>query len=498
VAAVLAAAVVAAAAGASALLTPAGPFAVVVAVLLAVVTWWRPVVGAVVVAAVAPAVAGVSAGGVAGLKAPQLLILVCAAALVLRRPSRWRAVSGVDVAVTAFAAAGVLLAGYHVARHDVVVLEGLRTGLQPLFLLLAWWTASRGVEGPADVRVVLRWVLASSVVPAGAAVLQYFDIPGVRATLITLVGGGLMARPGGGTPRVTGPFPIWHSLGGYLVIPTALALLLLLRGDWSLLRRRTLLVVLAVDATALIMSVTVTLLIWLPFAVLVASVLARRLPRALAVLTALGVAAVLAFPTVLADRLQAQQTQTAYTAGGAAPQTLQYRFLIWQRDYLPLMAQAAPLGLGTDTPEGVLFDATENENITWVLRGGVGLLALGWTTVVALGVRALRHARGAEGPARSTAMVLTAVIAFLPAATMVWPYLTNAGLPLALFGISGAALGLAARAPAAGPRRIYGRPQTRLTRSTPVRSAAPRGVLAAVEQGPAGLTQGGAGRHAAR
>ena len=57
------------------------------------------------------------------------------------------------------------------------------------------------------------------------------------------------------------------------------------------------------------------------------------------------------------------------------------------------------------------------------------------------------HRAGEPAPAVSRSAALTAlgVLAFLPAAMMVWPYLTNAGLSQALAGFAGAALALEPR-----------------------------------------------------
>lgn len=451
VALVLAAA--SAVAGASALVSPIAPVAMAVALVFARAVWRRPVVGAVVVAAVAPAMAGLDRGlGVPGLKLSELLVIVAAVVLFLRRPARWRDVNGTDVAVALFALVAAALSLYHVYVGDID-LQGdvFLVTLQPAFLLLSWWAASRGVERPGDVTTVVRWVLLVATVPALLAVLQAFDVPGVRDLLITLTGdAGLVAEPGQVGARATGPFAIWHSLAGYLLLPSVIAVVLLLRGDRRILPRPVVLGVLALVLAAIVLSVTVTLMLWLVVAVVVAATLARRLGRAVVMLAALVLAALLVFPGVLIDRYEAQTTQSETTAAldtgsalnGILPQTVAYRVLVWQRDYFPIVGRVARYGLGTDTPKDVIFDATENQALTFLLRGGVGLLAGAVGAVGALSVRALRHARSPENPARTPALALAGVLAFLPVAAMVWPYLSNAGLSYALFGVAGAALAL--------------------------------------------------------
>lgn len=440
------------------------PLALVVGSLLMYGSWRYPVVGAVMVVAFVPALSGLSRGLIVpAFKVSEVLLIVCVAGLLLSRPRRWRAASGVDLALVLFAVTGLSFAVYHATSDGSAALESvLRVGLQPTFLLMTWWGASRGVERPVDLVVVLRWMLLVSVVPGALSVLQYFDVAGLDQVLISLTSDGVLSEGARAeTDRVTGPFPIWHSLGGYLLVPVTLAATLLLRGDTRVMSRRLLVLVLLVDLAALVLAVTVTLLLWLPVAFLVAAALAGRLRKGLALAAVLTVAALLAFPSVLEDRVEQQSTQSRYTQGGILPQTLEYRILVWQRDYVPLLEDAAVAGLGNDPPTDVVFGSTENQYITFALRGGLGLVGASVLVMGALGVRSWRHSRvpddghredghpddGDPSPARSAAMVTFGIVLFLPAALMVWPYLTNAGLSQTLFAFAGAALALEPRTP---------------------------------------------------
>ena len=455
-------AVLSAVSAATVVVSPLGPVAVAVGLLLGASIWARPLVGVVVVAAVAPALAGLSRGiGLPGLKLSELLVVVAAVAIFLRRPPRWRRTVGVDFAMAGFAVTSLGFGIFHVTQGTIPLLIGSNLGeaflvtVQPGFLFLAWWAGSRGVQSSADVPVVLRWVLLVSMVPAIVAVMQYLDLPGVRDALVAVTGNaGLLIEEGADAAsdessvlRVTGPFTIWHSLGGYLLIPAVLSTVLLLRRDRSVLSMPLLGVVLLVDAAALVLTVTVTLLLWLPVAVLVSALLARRLFRAVGVLAVLAVAALLVFPEAIADRAEQQTSSTASTAGVAgadvgALQTLQYRIVIWQRDYLPVVSNAAPVGLGTEKVDSALFASTENQLLTYVLRGGIGLVAMAYVAMGALAWRAFRHSWAPANPARSGALALVGVMSFLPAASMVWPYISNAGLSYALVAIAGAVLAL--------------------------------------------------------
>lgn len=450
-AAVLAAAVV----GASGAVFWAAPLALGVGLLLALAAWYRPVVGATVVVAVVPALSGLSRGLVIpAVKVSELLLVLCLGAMVLRRPDRWRPVTRTDVALLLMAVVAFGFAVFHAATGTSSLESLTRVGLQPAFFVIAYWVASRGVQRPEDLPVVLRWLLLVSLVPSLLAILQAFDVAGIPELLFSVTDGLLSEGARLASTRVTGPFPIWHSLGGYLLVPTTLAAVLLLRGDRRVLAPGWLVVVLLVNGAALVLSLTVTLLIWLPVALLVAAAAGGRALRGMALVGLLALAAVLAFPTALQGRLDAQSSQTTATTGGVLPQTVEYRILVWERDYVPLFDRAAAVGLGNDLPDDVLFPSTENQYITLALRGGVMLPLVMVVALGALALRAWRHARapdvyrpGEATPAvsRSAALALLGILAFMPLAMMVWPYFTNAGLSQALAGFAGAALALEPR-----------------------------------------------------
>jgi hypothetical protein len=71
----------------------------------------------------------------------------------------------------------------------------------------------------------------------------------------------------------------------------------------------------------------------------------------------------------------------------------------------------------------------------------VAFAAVGWRLA---GLR-----RDGQPAVRATAVACLAALSFLPAACMVWPYTTNAGLPQTLLAIGGAAAGVVAHRTAA-------------------------------------------------
>lgn len=446
---VVAAVVVAALAlGASALVSVGAPLLLAGAALSALAAYQRPVVAGVLVVAVCPAISGLQRVGVGPLKASELLLALAASVVWLRLPSWGSRLGGVDRALLGLAACGAVLGAVHVLDGSSSVPSFLRVGLQPLLLLLTWWTASRSVRSATDLRRVVRWALLVSTVPSALALAQTLDLPGVRALLITLTGGPSLAQPGAAElTRATGPFPIWHSLAAYVLVVVVVSLVLLLRPDQQVLGRGPLLLVAALGVGALMVSVTVTVVLWTAVAVLVVSFLQGRLLPAVLLLGVAGALVSVVFSAQIADRVTEQSTTSVVSVGGSTllPQTLAYRLSVWDRDYLPLVEQAVPYGISNDLPDSALFRHAENQYLLIVLRGGVLLLLATAVAVGAVALGLLRTSRGRRDLPGTLAGALFGVVLFLPVAAMIWPYLTNAGFPQAFLSLAGATAGATAR-----------------------------------------------------
>ncbi|GAA2721758.1 hypothetical protein [Cellulomonas aerilata] len=449
IATLVAAAVAAVVVGLTSVVHPLAPLGAVLAIVLIGLIWRRPLVASVVVASVVPAMAGLGRDfPVPGFKLSELLLVVCLVPLLVRRLGRWRRINAVDVSLAAVAVFGLVVGVVNGIRGDLELAVLLRDALFPAFTFATWWVVSRGISSRAETNVVLRWVLLVSMVPALLGLLQFVDAPGVRDMLLTSVGSGLQPEPGELTPRITGPFTIAHSLGGYLVVPLLIAAVLLLRDNTEVLRRRGLVAVLAIDTAALVLSVTITTLLWVIVGFLVAAVVVGRFQRGfIALVLGAALCTALFWPSLVA-RYEQQTTPTSATgmSDGVVPQTLAFRIQVWQNDYIPLLAEAAPLGLSVG-PNDVAFKFTESQYITLILRGGVGLLLVTAISLIVLARRSWRAARMEDGSVRAASAAVFGVLVFLPVACLIWPYVTNAGTPQSLFAAAGAVVGLAGSRP---------------------------------------------------
>ena len=425
----------------------------------------RPVTPAVLVVGLCPALSGISRElGVGPFKLSEALLLLAAAMVLLRRPVPGQRVRAADLALLGYAVLGALFAAIHTLSGISSIASFFRVGLVPTMLLLTYWVCSRSVSGRADLVLVVRWLLLVSVVPAVVAIGQGFDAPGVRGLLLDITDGGSLAAPGeAGVARVTSIFPDWHTFAAYLLIPTVLAVLLLLRRRRDVLPTSAVVAILAVDAAALLLTVTATVASWAVVAVLLLGWRRGRLAQSVAALVAVGVVGGLLFAGPIASRIAEQRITTALVENpqypAVVPQTIIYRLTVWERDYVPLLERALPRGLSNELPESVLFAHSENAYITVTLRGGLLLVCAAVLAMVVLGRDLARWGRRGS-LVSGVADALLGVLLFLPVATMIWPYFTNAGFPQTFFAMTGAVTG-AALARERASRRA---PETALTR----------------------------------
>jgi O-antigen ligase len=145
------------------------------------------------------------------------------------------------------------------------------------------------------------------------------------------------------------------------------------------------------------------------------------------------VGALVAAPFI-APRLQAEFSSSAGSARHAGvPQTLAFRFDVWTEQYVPAI-EARPLtGYGTKLPSSIAWPYPESQYIAFLIEGGVPLLVL----FAALGRAMLRRSREAtrssdpfeQALGRAAVIVVGAMLVM----NLIWPFLSNGGLPQVLW-----------------------------------------------------------------
>ncbi|MGD9955144.1 MAG: hypothetical protein AB7O74_09515 [Candidatus Nanopelagicales bacterium] len=445
---------------AAALAARAPLFGVAAAGAVAVALWLaqRPVLLGVVVVALVPITSGLKRGlGVPGLKISEVLVVFGAivilgfAGKVLRGP-RWRAWDWAAL-VYCFgtAAFGVLNSAL---QQTIITGDDINTMLGPVQFLLLYRTVAAAFPTVALRVVALRALVLASIPVSMLAVLQMVGPAFFQNLAVGLTGTGIFITPGyDPVMRATSLFPMWHPLGGYLVVVVLVVVALLLRRDTEVLATGWLFFVLAIAAASLVLTLTFTIIGGAVLGVLVVGWAVRRLKLVLTWLVVGGAAALVAFFPLIMGRLAEQQTATSVTptAGDSIiPQTILYRLIVWGDQYLPALRGMWATGYGPADPPGISWDHTESGYITLLLRGGIPLLVAG-ALVIYLSWRAGRRllAAATETTALSEIAIGASVVgiaAILPVVNFFFPYFTASGMPQPMWvvwGLLAAALGSA-------------------------------------------------------
>lgn len=409
----------------------------------------RPVVGALLVVAVAPAVSGLARGlPVPGARISEILIAGTAVLiLLLTRVDEppWRAV---DWLLLLFAVATLVLGTAGAIRHDIPFdSEALSDLLQPFQYVLIVRVAATALVRREDRARALRWTLWASMAVSLLAIVQRF-FPPVQDLFVPLTGSNNYAfNELYFVSRATGPFPIWHFLGGYLLVVALLAVALLMHGDREVLPRRWLIVALVLNTVGIILTLTLAIIFGLVLGFVVLALWSGRGRLWLGRGAAAGLAvAILASPLVggrVQDQLGAPTSSESWV-----PETLSFRWEVWTEQFFPSLASRWVTGYGPGLPPEITWRFTESVYITYLLQGGLVLLLVFLALNLVL-LRTMLDQRNPRDPVRTAvASTVAAMVVVLLPLHGIFPYMTGLGLPQVFWALAGVALARGA-APAA-------------------------------------------------
>ena len=426
---------VAAAAGFSPLI--AVGLIVVIAVAFAVAL--NEMVGLALLAALAPATSGLARGiPVPGLRFSEALIggvgiilLVSARRFVRWTPLDWLALL-YALATLCLGAWDVLAQGQHINQSELDVLLG------PLQFLLLYRATAVTARTPERRRVALRLMLWASVPVALLAIGQQFNFPEVRSLLVTLTNNNVYSATNTAA-RVTGPFPLWHNLAGYMLIYLLAIAALLLRGVTDVLSRGSLVAIALVDTVALVETLSIAPIIALVAGVAILGIYFKGITRVVAGLAVVIIAGLLVFGARIDARFTQEYGRAPGTQGSAlVPQTIQHRFDLWTTELIPALKGHVVTGYGPALPpQFANFPYTESLYINLLYRGGLVLLAIFLGLAVSMVVASMRARldrdplQKALGPAVAMAVVALVVIGFIES------YFTDDGPPQVLWMLLG-------------------------------------------------------------
>lgn len=425
---------VAAAAGFSPLIAVGLVAAIAVAFAVAL----NEMIGLALLAALAPATAGLARGvPIPGLRFSEALIGGVGVILLVsaRRFVRW---TPLDWLALLYALGTLCLGAWDLLSQGQHINQGeLDTLLGPLQFLLLYRATAVTARTPERRRVALRLMLWASVPVALLALGQQFNFPGVRSLLVTLTQNNVYSA--GSTARVTGPFPLWHNLAGYLLMYLFAIAALLFRGVDDVMRRGFLIAIAVVDAVALIETLSLAPIIALVAGAAILGIYYKGFTRVVAGVVVVVVVALLVFGARFDARFSSEYSRGPGAQGSAlVPQTVQYRYDLWTSELLPALKGHLTTGYGPALPpQFANFPYTESLYVNLLYRGGVVLVAIFLAlalAMIAAGVKARRDRdplQKAVGPAVVVGVVALLIIGFLES------YFTDDGPPQVLWMLLG-------------------------------------------------------------
>ncbi len=256
--------------------------------------------------------------------------------------------------------------------------DALRLGAAPV-LLLCLYFAARFTVSSGGATLLIVGVLVCSDIIAALAILQSFGPKMVQQVLVQLTGTDIFDTPGWvPVPRATSLFAISHNLGAYLLLPLFVAWcgVLLSSSRTRILWRVSLALSFAFLLLALGLTVTFAPIIGGLVGLMLLALLLRRQRALLGLFGSLSVVGLL-LSGVLAARIASQSEGIRGPGPSWLPQTVSYRIGIWQDQFIPFLRHYLALGWGNEYPASVEWTHTENQYLTWLMRGGVPLVTVG-------------------------------------------------------------------------------------------------------------------------
>lgn len=435
---------------------------IIVAVLL------RPFLGGLILVGLVPVISGLAPGmPIPSVRASEALIgLIGVTLMVTARRQDAVPWDPVDWLLLAYGLGWTVFGVYNASvlgQHMSLSTWGTVIGQLQFFLI--YRGVRLAIRTPRERRLAVKVLLGASVPVAMLAILQMLHVPGVDHFLVTITSGstpGTATAPGsnatsvaGNTDaamlyafhRATGPFDNWTSLAGYLfpilVLLGALALAGQARRRW-----RAFVVVTGLSTVALFLTAELSALIGLLAAVLALGVVFRRTPQVLRWLLIALVATAAVLGPYIGKRLSNEfgTAPTTHQSAIHVPQTIQYRGYVWTGQYFPAIGARPLTGYGVNLPATIRWPYTESQYVTLLMEGGVPVLllfaALMWATIRKGG----QTARSPDPFDQAVGRAVVVGVGVLVVMDVVWPYMSNGGLPQLLWAL------VAIAAPVAVPR----------------------------------------------
>lgn len=414
--------------------------AIVAAATLVAAVLVRPMVGVLLLVGLVPVTSGLAAGfPVPHVRLSEVLIGLVGVTLIasVRRRDTvpWQPLDWALLAYgTCWLVFGVV-AEHSLGQHLAITDWG--TILGQFQFLIVYRAVRVAVRTSAERRLAVGTLLLSSIAVSVLALLQEVRAPGVSSLVTTVTGGIATGGIGAGSSvtRATGPFDNWAALAGYL-LPIVLVLVACAFAGVRARHRGWFVAAAALAAVALFVTDEQSAIVCLLLGLVV---LARHYSRgrhlmrwvAGGVVVAVAVAAPL-----LVARLSSELSGAAGTGRVSwVPQTLSFRWSVWLHQYLPAIGARPLSGYGVLLPTSVHWPYPESQYVSFLMEGGVLMLAAFAVLAWAMFEGTRRASRSSDPLTEAMGRALMVAVVSMVVMNATWPFLSNGGMPQVLWAL---------------------------------------------------------------
>lgn len=398
--------------GVACLFSPVIAFGLIAGIVFLVIALRAPIVLCYVVIAATVFLSGMPRGHLINLFIPNEPILVMSAGLaffaITVRRDKVRYPPMFLLALLTFiggTAVAPLLAYF--ARGFSLNMSDIFSLLAPVQYLVLVWMFSQIPRDDAERHGILQWMLLCASGVAFIGLLQAVNFsPAV--SLLSQWYPSSHQTEAADLGRVTSVLGAWNSLGNYLMI--ALLLIIAMQGyKRTLLANLNMLVALTLTGACLLASGSYASLIGLVLGVMVIKGVFDRHGMKILLLLVIGfLVAAVVLQAQISERLGYQ-----FRNGGLIPETLAYRFIVWQQIYLPIIGKHLIWGVSPTFAGYVTWGWAESQYLYLLFRSGLMSLMAHITFVTLLMVWAYRHVRSDASLGRMLAIVLFTILLVL-------------------------------------------------------------------------------------
>ncbi len=395
----------------------------------------RPVLGGLVLVGLVPTLSGLAPGIlVPNVRLSEALIGVIGLTVLLgtRRLAavRWGMLEWLLLAYGLVWALFGLYDAITLGQHLSVSALGSLIGQLQFFLL--YRTVRVTLRTPRQRRVGLGVLLFATIPMAILAMLQEVGFGGLRTSLWNITGNTSPLQTSG-IIRATGLFGNWASLAGYF-FPILLVLVALALAGRLKHHRKLLVGLSAAMVIGLLLTAELSVIVCLVLGVFVLGVQYKRFGKMMVWVVVGAAVSLCVVGPVIAQRLD---NQFGYVAGSSKsslePQTVAFRQNVWTTQYLPAVAERPLSGYGLELPSTISWPYPESQYIEYLIEGGYPLLIVYLCLLWGMFNQARRASRSRDPVEQAIGRTLVVCVLTLLLLGVIWPFVSNGGLPQVLW-----------------------------------------------------------------